>query len=121
MGSYKVNILKILIIDDDVDIIEMLKEQLERIGHEVEASSYGEDALNKVLLFKPDTIILDVFLGNESGFTLCKQLKAVSNAKIIMASAILKKEWEDLAKLYGADFMAEKPVSFDLLSKLLCL
>ena len=67
---------KILIIDDDIDIVESMRLILEANSHEVESAQNGEEGLQKVKGFEPDLIILDVMMETTtSGFHVAYQLR----------------------------------------------
>ena len=81
---------KILVVDDDVDILSVMKILLTMKGFEVDVISKGENALPKTEIFKPDLIILDVLISGHDGRTICKQLKSnkeTSHIPVIMFSA----------------------------------
>lgn len=81
---------KILVVDDDVDILSVMEMLLSMKGFEVQVTSKGENAFPKVESFKPDLILLDVLISGYDGRTICKQLKAnkqTSHIPVIMFSA----------------------------------
>ena len=81
---------RILVVDDDVDILSVMKILLTMKGFEVEVTSKGEDALPKTESFKPDLILLDVLISGHDGRTICKLLKSnktASHIPVIMFSA----------------------------------
>ncbi len=68
--------MKILVVDDDPDFLELTCSVLTRGGYEVIEASTGKDALETVAKYHPDLVMLDVFLPGMSGFEVCKQIKA---------------------------------------------
>jgi DNA-binding response OmpR family regulator len=101
---------KILLIDDDPDVITVLQLLLKKKGYEVATASREEEAYNQVKLFEPDLIVLDVLLSGVDGRTICKKLKNTSASKhipIIMFSAHpgAQKNMEE----FGADDFISKP------------
>lgn len=81
---------RILVVDDDLDILSVMKILLTMKGFEVEAISKGDIALSKTESFKPDLILLDVLISGHDGRTICKQLKSnkeTSHIPVIMFSA----------------------------------
>lgn len=81
---------KILVVDDDIDILSVMEILLSMKGFEVEVISKGENTLPKIESFKPDLILLDVLISGHDGRTICKQLKSnksTSHIPIIMFSA----------------------------------
>ena len=66
---------KILVIDDDPDLVESVKTVLESKAYQVVVAYNGEEGLEKVVEEKPDLIILDVIMPGKDGFAVCKDLK----------------------------------------------
>lgn len=101
---------KILIIDDDPDVITVLQLLLKKKGYEVATASREDEAYKQVALFQPHLIVLDVLLSGVDGRTICKKLKADEKSRhipIIMFSAHpgAQKNMED----FGADDFLPKP------------
>lgn len=81
---------KILIVDDDLDILEVIGLILESEGYEVELMSSGQQIFEHISKFNPDLIILDVMLGNMDGREICNNIKNTEDTlhiPIIMVSA----------------------------------
>ena len=104
---------KILIIDDEPDMLEMLSQRLKFENFEVTVASDGEEGLKISREFKPDVILLDVKMPGMDGWEVCRTLRAdptMAHIKIIMLTAIRSvKE----AKLAGADLVILKPCNMD--------
>jgi len=66
---------KVLVVDDDHDLLEMVEMALTKQGFVVSTVSNGKSFFNKVNTFKPHVILLDIFLGDADGRTLCHELK----------------------------------------------
>jgi len=101
---------KILLIDDDPDVITVLQLLLKKKGYEVATANREEEAYSQVSLFQPDLIVLDVLLSGVDGRIICKKLKNTQASKhipIIMFSAhpSAQKNMED----FGADDFLPKP------------
>src|SRR5215203_2710938 len=101
---------KILLIDDDPDVITVLQLLLKKKGYQVATASRAEEAYQQVELFMPNLIVLDVLLSGVDGRTICKKLKNTESSKhipIIMFSAhpSAQKNMED----FGADDFLPKP------------
>ena len=94
---------KILIIDDEVNIIELAKLYLQREGYQVEAASRGQDGLTMQTAVSPDLIILDIMLPDIDGFEVCRQIRAKSKVPILMLSA----RREDVDKIIGLELGAD--------------
>jgi DNA-binding response OmpR family regulator len=81
---------RILAVDDDQDILEVLQLILEDSGYEVDTLSDGSHLLETIRNYHPDLILLDIMLGNMDGRELCKSVKkqtSLHNIPIIMISA----------------------------------
>ena len=90
---------KILVVDDDIDILTVVQLVLETNGFEVVAISNWQQIYTQIDIFKPDLILLDVSLGTQDGRNICKQLKSANNTKHI--SIIL----------FSANYNVEKSIS----------
>ncbi|MHC4836406.1 MAG: response regulator transcription factor [Planctomycetota bacterium] len=67
---------RILIVDDEEDVLELVRYNLEKNGYTVETAATGEEALKKVRFKKPDLMVLDLMLPGVDGLNVCKQLKS---------------------------------------------
>jgi two-component system alkaline phosphatase synthesis response regulator PhoP len=105
---------KILIADDEPDILEIISYNLKMEGYDVVTAKDGEDALQKAKLSKPDLIILDIMMPNKNGMEVCKILRsqpAFHDTLIIFLTA-LNDELSHVRGLeYGADDYLSKPIS----------
>ena len=99
---------KVLVIDDDQNILEVVKFILTSYGFEVHTHSTGLNVLEVVLDFQPDLILLDVRLPGKSGTEICKELKHLHCViPIILFSAHTQQA--NLLDLFGADAFMRKP------------
>ena len=101
---------KILVVDDDIDILSVMEILLSMKGFDVEVTSRGENTLPKIESFKPDLVLLDVLISGYDGRAICKQLKsnqATSHIPVIMFSA--HPGAAATIKDYGADDFISKP------------
>ncbi len=101
---------KILIVEDDTDILDAIQIILERENYEVLATTKGEETYRKVNEYKPDLIILDVLISGSDGRIICKNLKAdthTSSIPVIMMSAHPSAVKEYVQ--FGADDFLAKP------------
>ena len=81
---------RILVVDDDTDILSVMEILLTMKGFEVEVTTKGENTFPKIDTFRPDLILLDVLISGHDGRTICKQLKsneATRHIPVIMFSA----------------------------------
>ena len=88
---------RLLIVDDELKIREVVKEYSLMNGYEVDEASDGLEAIDKVKNNDYDCIILDVMMPNLDGFSACKQIKSLKKIRIIMLSA----RNEEYDKLFG--------------------
>ncbi len=79
---------KVLIVDDELAIREMLKDVLEEAGHETEVAPCAEDALEIMPHYKPDIIVSDVWMPGMDGHTFCEVARRVSDASILMMTGV---------------------------------
>jgi two-component system alkaline phosphatase synthesis response regulator PhoP len=113
---------RILIVDDEVQLVEMVKMRLEAAGYEIISAYDGQEGFDKAKRDKPDLIILDLMLPKMDGYKVCGLLKndaRYSNIPIIMFTARVREEDERLGRDLGAEEYVTKP--FDpkiLLSKI---
>jgi Response regulators consisting of a CheY-like receiver domain and a winged-helix DNA-binding domain len=102
---------KILIVDDEIAIVDLLKHNLEKEGYSTIEANNGEDAYNIAINEKPDLILLDVMLPIMDGFTVCKKIRQTLNIPIIMLTA-KEDEIDKIVGLeLGADDYITKPFS----------
>lgn len=108
---------KILIIDDEKDFLEMLRESLELNEYLVETALNGKEGIKKAKEFKPNLVISDVRMPKKDGFEVLKTLKEDSEfrAPVIMLTAV--DDFEKIKEAYDdeADFYATKPVHLESL------
>ena len=78
---------KILVVDDEKPIVDILQFNLEREGYQVITAIDGEEALFKAEVEKPDLILLDIMLPKKDGFSVCQEIRAKSQVPIIMLTA----------------------------------
>jgi DNA-binding response OmpR family regulator len=100
---------RILVVDDNADILAVVKIFLERNGFEVLAVSKGDDILNDIVNYSPQIILLDVYLRGSNGVEICNNLKSNSSTKhipIIMFSAQTN-DYLILRKCAADDFIAK--------------
>jgi DNA-binding response OmpR family regulator len=105
---------RILIVDDEPNIVLSLEFMLRKEGYEVAVAGDGDAALAQVAAFVPDLVLLDVMMPNKSGYEVCQVLRADparSALRIVMLSA--KGRETEVAKglAVGADAYVTKPFS----------
>lgn len=100
---------KVLIVDDEKAIVDILKFNLKREGYETIEAYDGLDGLNLATAEKPDLILLDVMLPSMPGFDVCKKIREKSNVPIIMLTARTDEIDKVLGLELGADDYITKP------------
>jgi two-component system alkaline phosphatase synthesis response regulator PhoP len=106
--------LKVLIADDEPDILEILKYNLLNEGYEVETAKDGDEALEKARTSKPDLIVLDVMMPKKTGVEVCQILRAQAAFKetlIIFLTAVNDESSQVKGLETGADDYISKPIS----------
>jgi CheY-like chemotaxis protein/anti-sigma regulatory factor (Ser/Thr protein kinase) len=109
---------KILIIDDEADLCETIKAQLETSGFNVSAALSGQEGLDKVKDYRPDLIILDLMMPVMDGFEVCKRLKKdtqTSSIPVVVLTALQQEEAAKKALSMGAEGYLVKPFEQDSL------
>ncbi|MDP9230515.1 MAG: response regulator [Bacteroidota bacterium] len=107
---------RVLIIDDDIDALRIMKQILAKEGYEVEILSHWHESFEKIKSFQPNLILLDILLSGIDGRHISKQLKSNDHTKNI--PIILVTATPDIAKNIGdsgADDYIEKPFTIDYL------
>jgi two-component system alkaline phosphatase synthesis response regulator PhoP len=114
------NSKKILIVDDEVDLVETVRFPLEMEGYHVLVSYNGEDALNQARKENPDLILLDLMLPKLDGYKVCRLLKFDDRYKhipILMLTAKTQERDKTLGMETGANEYITKPFEMDDLIK----
>lgn len=104
-----INTKKILVVDDDKNICELLNIYLKNEGYEVVFAYDGSDAVNKAKEEKPDLIVLDVMMPIINGWEACKLIRQFTNVPIIMLTALDTLENKVQGLNIGADDYIVKP------------
>lgn len=105
---------KVLIIDDEGELVQLLVSQLNRAGFLVDVVLNGEVGLEKNETFRPDAIILDVFMEKMNGWEVCQKLRKIESSKnipIVMATANYSDDFDIKAKEVGANQLLKKPMT----------
>ena len=112
--------IKVLVVDDDPDIVEILKYNLKNSGYSVKSAGNGLEAIKKAKKFIPDIILMDVMMPEMSGIEACEEIKNInqlSQAIIIFLSARSEDYTQISAYDAGADDYISKPVKPKILLK----
>ena len=109
---------KVLVVDDEPEMVEMMKVRLEKSGYKVTSSFSGEDCIKIAEIEHPDVILLDILLPGISGFEVCRRLKQNKTTKdipVIMVTALVGEEAEAKGLDRGAKYFISKPFDPDKL------
>ncbi len=113
--------VRILVVDDDPEILAMLSTRLEKRGYRMATASDGNAALAHARAEHPDVILLDVMMPGKSGWEVARALKQdpkTQDIKIVMVSAIGPTN-EITSPIYGADAHIDKPFEFEDLERII--
>ena len=94
---------KILVVDDETNILELVKLYLGSEGYQIETASQGGEAIAKMAMVNPDMVILDLMLPDMDGFEVCRQIRSKSSVPILMLTA----RREDVDKIVGLEMGAD--------------
>ena len=109
---------RILLIDDEDDILEFVKYNLERDGYEVFTAANGAEGLNVALKVKPHLILLDMMMPVLDGIETCKAIRnspAIKNVMVVFLSAVGSEETQLQGYNAGADDYINKPIKMNIL------
>lgn len=105
---------KVLIADDEPDILEILKYNLVQEGYQVATAKDGEEAIDKAKMFQPDLIVLDIMMPKKNGVEVCEILRllpAFKNTLILFLTALSDESTQIRGLETGADDYISKPIS----------
>jgi DNA-binding response OmpR family regulator len=102
---------RVLVVDDEAPILDLVRGYLEREGFEVATAADGPAALAAVRAGSPDVVILDVMLPGLDGIEVCRQLRAFSSAYVLMLTARGEEIDRIMGLTVGADDYLVKPFS----------
>ena len=112
---------KVLIADDDLEILNLTRTLLRRRGFEVIEASDGDEAMRQLLENRPELVILDVMMPGQSGWQVCRSIResdSLKNTGVIMLTGVGERLNEMTSPLYGADGYLDKPFEFAALDAL---
>ena len=107
---------KLLIVDDDPNICEMLRLYLENEGYKVKTASDGAEGINYFKIYEPDLVLLDVMMPKKDGWQVCREIREVSPKPVIMITAKGEVFDKVLGLELGADDFIVKPFDMKELS-----
>jgi DNA-binding response OmpR family regulator len=107
---------RILVIDDDIDLLMLLERRLQKEGFEIETAVSLEEAKEILLYYEPDLVLLDINVRGDDGRRLCWEVKTTpdtSNIKVVLMSGYDFNK--SRAVLFGADELVPKPLNIEFL------
>jgi len=115
---------KVLLVDDEADLVELMKSALEEDGRfEIRSAGNGFDAGMMVKEYRPDIIVLDLMLPDINGREVCHRVRADSsleNVRILCISGMVEDDKIQELRLSGADDFLQKPFEMEALLKKMC-
>ncbi len=107
---------KLLIVDDDPNICEMLSLYLEKEGYQVKTASDGVDGVHYFKIYEPDLVLLDIMMPKKDGWQVCREIREISPKPVIMITAKGEVFDKVLGLELGADDFIVKPFDMKELS-----
>lgn len=107
---------KLLIVDDDPNICEMLRLYLENEGYQVKTANDGADGVNYFKIYEPDLVLLDIMMPKKDGWQVCREIREISPKPVIMITAKGEVFDKVLGLELGADDFIVKPFDMKELS-----
>ncbi len=107
---------KLLIVDDDPNICEMLRLYLENEGYKVKTANDGADGVNYFKIYEPDLVLLDIMMPKKDGWQVCREIREISPKPVIMITAKGEVFDKVLGLELGADDFLVKPFDMKELS-----
>ena len=104
---------RVLIVEDEEVVRELLEGWLEEAGYETLGSADGLDGLRKLYSFRPDLVVADILMPNMDGFELCRLAREVCDAPIMILSGLGKEEDKVKGLNLGTDDYVVKPVPME--------
>ncbi|WP_414638489.1 response regulator transcription factor [Actinophytocola sp.] len=102
---------RVLVVDDDLTVRDVVRRYLERAGHQVALADNGEDALAWIARQEPDLVVLDLMLPGIDGLEVCRRLRQTSAVPVVMLTALGEEENRIAGLQLGADDYVTKPFS----------
>ncbi|MBP3592200.1 MAG: response regulator transcription factor [Clostridia bacterium] len=107
---------KLLVVDDDRNICDILKMYFENEGYKVKTANDGAEGVNCFKMFEPDLVLLDIMMPKKDGWQVCREIREVSSKPVIMITAKGEVFDKVLGLELGADDFIVKPFDMKELS-----
>lgn len=112
--------MRILVVDDNLEILEMLVMFFKSLGYETETATTAAEGIKQAVVFDPDVVFLDIRLPDKDGLEALKEVKALNrNLPVVMITGYKEAEKVIEAFRYGALDCLLKPFNFDYIKNLL--
>jgi DNA-binding response OmpR family regulator len=108
---------KIMVVDDDPNIVKLLTFLLEKWGYEVSHSRDGLDCMSVVEYEKPDLVLLDIMMPGLDGISVCSEITTSFNIPVIIVSGLKKEKIKEESEVFGALEFVPKPINSSELKK----
>jgi DNA-binding response OmpR family regulator len=118
-GGIEMSGLKVLIVDDQPDIVESLASCVKQWGHEIALAYSGEQALSIAEMFTPHVVLLDIMMPDMDGYVVAKKLRRMGEITVVGVTALQGEEHRHKSWDSGFHFYLVKPVNPENLKKLL--
>jgi CheY-like chemotaxis protein len=107
---------RILVVDDEAQIVRLLQKYFASKGYEVHTAGSGLEAVDRVKDVRPDVVLLDILMPGMGGLDALKEIKKIDpKIGVIMVTAVIDEELAKRALELGADDYITKPIDFDYL------
>ena len=111
---------KILVVDDEVHVVNILKKYLTSKGYEVYTATNGQEALSKVKEVTPHIVLLDIIMPGMGGMSVLQEIKKTNpKVAVIMLTAVIDEELAKRALQLGADDYITKPFNLEYIEMVL--
>jgi CheY-like chemotaxis protein len=105
---------RVLVVDDEPDLVEFVSEVLQSAGCSVCSAANGDDALSEAMSFHPQLIFLDIIIPEQDGWLVCSKLKMLKPAPtIVLVTGLRQEESGRFANFVHADELLHKPFTDD--------
>lgn len=104
---------KVLIIDDEDELNEMVTLRLQKVGFEVDSATDGSSGLQKVKSFKPDVVLLDINMPGMDGWEVCERLRSDPETKDLFIVVLTATRNFQKAKQLNVNRVVLKPFNYD--------
>jgi CheY-like chemotaxis protein len=103
---------KVLVIDDDKDVLDIMQEALEYCGYQVQITEHSHDVFALIESFKPDLVLIDFMLNCANGGEICHQIKTNQRQLPVVIVSAYSRVFLSLGN-YGCDGLISKPFDLD--------